>query len=88
MDFYFQGYRYGYGISTPQNCEMSLMWYQKVAKKVALKVKLTGTASLQRIRIPDELESSSTTGTLLDNNVFSYYKYLAETGDMQAVVRF
>jgi SEL1 protein len=31
------------------------------------------------------LESSSSgSGTLLDTNVFSYYKYLAETGDVQA----
>lgn len=67
---------------------------------MASNVKLTGTPSIQRIRILDELvgfdlfriyifdlqESSSITGTLLDNNVFSYYKYLAETGDMQAIV--
>uniref|UniRef100_A0A915D677 Ribosomal protein S5 C-terminal domain-containing protein n=1 Tax=Ditylenchus dipsaci TaxID=166011 RepID=A0A915D677_9BILA len=80
------GYRYGYGVSTTQSCETSLMWYRKVAEKVASKVKLTGSASVQRIRIPDEIESSSTTGTLLDSNVFSYYKYLAETGDMQAIL--
>lgn len=81
------GYRYGYGISTTQSCETSLMWYRKVAEKVVSKVKLTGTASIQRIRIPDEIEASSTSsGTLLDNNVFSYYKYLAETGDMQAIL--
>lgn len=84
------GYRYGYGISATQNCEAALMWYERVATKVAKKVKLTGTASTQRIRIPDELEatqgasSSVVSSTLLDSNVFSYYKYLAETGDMQA----
>ncbi|KAI3422104.1 Protein sel-1 1 [Globodera pallida] len=66
------GYRFANGVGTKQNCETG--------------VKLTGTPSIQRIRIPDELESSSITGTLLDNNVFSYYKYLAETGDMQAIL--
>ncbi|KAL3083139.1 hypothetical protein niasHS_010941 [Heterodera schachtii] len=80
------GYRFANGVGTKQNCETALMWYKKVADRVASQVKLTGTPSIQRIRIPDELESSSITGTLLDNNVFSYYKYLAETGDMQAIL--
>ncbi|KAF7634675.1 hypothetical protein Mgra_00005923 [Meloidogyne graminicola] len=94
------GYRYGHGIGVKQDCETALIWYKKVANKVAKKVKLTGMPSVQRIRIPDELvfifyikkiiylkkESSSIAGTLLDSNVFSYYKYLAETGDTQAVI--
>ncbi|KAL7073585.1 hypothetical protein ACQ4LE_007506 [Meloidogyne hapla] len=80
------GYRYGHGIGVKQNCETALTWYKKVANKVAKKVKLTGMPSVQRIRIPDEIESSSIAGTILDTNVFSYYKYLAETGDIQAVL--
>jgi len=31
------------------------MWYKRVAELVASRVKLTGTASIQRIRIPDEI---------------------------------
>uniref|UniRef100_A0A915N3S8 Uncharacterized protein n=1 Tax=Meloidogyne javanica TaxID=6303 RepID=A0A915N3S8_MELJA len=80
------GYRYGHGIGVKQDCETALTWYKKVANKVAKKVKLTGMPSVQRIRIPDEIESSSIAGTILDTNVFSYYKYLAETGDIQAVL--
>jgi SEL1 protein len=49
------GYRFGYGVSAVQNCEKALSWYQKVAEKVASKVKLTGAPAMQRIRIPDEI---------------------------------
>lgn len=38
-----------------KSCETSLMWYEKVAKKVTSKIKLTGSPSIQRIRIPDEI---------------------------------
>jgi TPR repeat protein len=48
-------YRFGHGVGVKQDCETALIWYKKVADKVAAKIRLTGTPSVQRIRIPDEI---------------------------------
>uniref|UniRef100_A0A914CZK7 Uncharacterized protein n=1 Tax=Acrobeloides nanus TaxID=290746 RepID=A0A914CZK7_9BILA len=80
------GYRYAFGISVPESCEKSLQWYKKVAEKVASKVSFIGGPTIQRLRIPDEVDATSSSSSLLDTNVFTYYKYLAETGDMQAIL--
>ncbi|TKR70088.1 hypothetical protein L596_022156 [Steinernema carpocapsae] len=81
------GYRYLHGVNVPASCEKALEWYQKVASKVADKVRLTGGLASTRIRLPDEAEATANTGSpitslMIDSNLLSYYKYLAEKGDV------
>uniref|UniRef100_A0A914YZJ4 Uncharacterized protein n=1 Tax=Panagrolaimus superbus TaxID=310955 RepID=A0A914YZJ4_9BILA len=78
------GYRYQGGIDMKTNCEKALSWYKIVARKVASKVTFLGGASVQRLRIPDEIDSSSS--NIMDTNVFTYYRYLAENGDIPAIL--
>ncbi|CAD5225652.1 unnamed protein product [Bursaphelenchus okinawaensis] len=80
------GYRYHAGVNVKADCDVALNWYKRVAQKVADKVKLTGSPSIQRIRIPDEVESTANSGSMVDNNLFLYYTYLAETGDVPATI--
>uniref|UniRef100_A0A1I7YIG9 S5 DRBM domain-containing protein n=1 Tax=Steinernema glaseri TaxID=37863 RepID=A0A1I7YIG9_9BILA len=82
------GYRHMYGVNVPADCEKALEWYQKVASKVADKVRLTGGVATSRVRLPDEAEAtanavSSITSLVIDSNLLNYYKYLAEKGDVQ-----
>lgn len=37
-----------------QNCERALIWYKKVAHRVAEQVRMSGGVAMQRIRLPDE----------------------------------
>jgi len=78
------GYRYYLGIDVKKNCEKALNWYKLVAKKVASKVTFLGGSSVQRLRIPDEIDVSQS--NVMDANVFTYYKYLAENGDIPAIL--
>lgn len=48
-------YRHYAGINVAENCDAALAWYRRAARKVADNVKLTGSPSVQRIRLPDEL---------------------------------
>lgn len=80
------GYRYIMGIDVKKNCDKALDWYRLVAKKVASRVTFLGGSSVQKIRIPDDVDGSTT--TQMDINVFTYYKYLADNGDIPAIVRF
>lgn len=80
------GYRYYNGIGVNANCDAALTWYKRVGQKVADKVKLTGSPSVQRIRIPEEFEASGGSDKLLNRNIFNYYTYLAGSGDIQSTV--
>uniref|UniRef100_A0A7E4W8N3 HCP-like protein n=1 Tax=Panagrellus redivivus TaxID=6233 RepID=A0A7E4W8N3_PANRE len=78
------GYRQLLGVDMKPNCERALKWYKIVATKVASKVTFLGGTSMQKLRIPEEVESASS--SVMDANVFTYYKYLAENGDVQAIL--
>ncbi|VDN07580.1 unnamed protein product [Thelazia callipaeda] len=83
------GYRHWSGISVQQNCERALTWYRKVAQRVNKLVRISGGSAMQRIRLPDEQDSvstSSSSSSILDPNLLNYYKYLADKGDLQAQV--
>lgn len=73
----------------PTNCERALTWYKKVATKVSEEVKLSGGFAIQRLRLPDEVESqgtSTSSNAIMDQNLLQYYRFLADKGDMQAQV--
>ncbi|EFO20001.1 Sel1l protein [Loa loa] len=82
------GYRHWSGISVQQNCERALTWYRKVAQRVNEQVRISGGTAMQRIRLPDEQDtvSTSSSSSILDSNLLNYYKYLADKGDLQAQV--
>ncbi|KAL4002881.1 Sel1 repeat family protein [Acanthocheilonema viteae] len=81
------GYRHWSGISVQQNCERALTWYRKVAQRVNEQVRISGGTAMQRIRLPDEQDTvSSSSNSILDSNLLNYYKYLADKGDLQAQV--
>ncbi|KIH53971.1 Sel1 repeat protein [Ancylostoma duodenale] len=82
------GYRYYAGIAVPQNCENALSYYEKAAQKVADGFKFSTGLAIQRIRLTDEMEPSSTNAvtTPMDQNLIEYYRFLAEKGDVSAQV--
>lgn len=80
------GYRYWSGISLETNCEAALIYYRKVATKVAEEVSSTGGSVVQRVRLYDEIESQGLQSGLLDEDLIQYYRFLADKGDIQAQV--
>ncbi|GMT09519.1 hypothetical protein PFISCL1PPCAC_816 [Pristionchus fissidentatus] len=81
------GYRYYAGVGVPSSCEEALSYYQKVAELVANSVKFSTGLSIQRLRLTDELEptsSSSSSSSPMDNNLLEYYRFLADKGDVAA----
>ncbi|KAK0086045.1 hypothetical protein PV325_003982 [Microctonus aethiopoides] len=80
------GYRHWAGISTITSCERALIFYRKVANKVAEQVTLSGGPVIQRIRLLDEQENPEYNSGILDDDLIEYYKLLAERGDVQAQV--
>merc|ERR1711970_973352 len=80
------GYRYWSGMGVATSCEKALDYYRRVAQTVASEVSFSGGATLQRLRLQDELDSGGHAGGLLDNDLIEYYQLLADKGDVQAQV--
>nr|XP_014085878.1 protein sel-1 homolog 1 [Bactrocera oleae]XP_036226011.1 protein sel-1 homolog 1 [Bactrocera oleae] len=76
------GYRYLYGINVPTNCERALMYYKKVAKKVASKITFSNGPVVHRVRLLDESENPGSQET----EIVDYYQLLADKGDVQSQV--
>ncbi|XP_054081811.1 protein sel-1 homolog 1 [Zeugodacus cucurbitae] len=76
------GYRYLYGINVPTNCEKALMYYKKVAKKVASKITFSNGPIVHRVRLLDESENPGSQET----EIVDYYQLLADKGDVQSQV--
>lgn len=76
------------------NCEQALVYYKRVASKVAESVKNgPRSAGVNRIHLIEEAEANSglfghtVVNTLLDDDLLQYYQFLAEKGDVNAQVR-
>merc|ERR1719402_692131 len=80
------GYRYWAGMGVATSCEKALDYYRRVAQSVASEVSFSGGATLQRIRLQDELDNGGHSGGMLDNDLIEYYQLLADKGDVQAQV--
>ncbi|KAI2799633.1 Protein sel-1 1 [Blomia tropicalis] len=80
------GYRYWSGIGVMSKCEFALSHYRKVAAKVEQGITFSGSTSIQRIRLLDELENPGTYNGVLDDDLIQYYQFLADKGDVQAQV--
>jgi len=80
------GYRYWSGMGVATSCEKALDYYRRVAQNVASEVSFSGGATLQRLRLQDELDNGGHSGGMLDNDLIEYYQLLADKGDVQAQV--
>jgi len=80
------GYRYFSGSGVASSCEKALDYYRRVASSVASEVSFGGGATIQRIRLQDELDGGGF-GGILDNDLIEYYQLLADkNNDVQAQV--
>ncbi|GMS77877.1 hypothetical protein PENTCL1PPCAC_52, partial [Pristionchus entomophagus] len=81
------GYRYYAGVGVPASCEEALSYYQKVAELVANSVRFSTGLSIQRLRLTDEMEPTSSAPSAshpMDSNLLEYYRFLADKGDVSA----
>lgn len=79
-------YRYWGGINVYQNCESSLKWYRRVAKKVEEEFSFSKASIIHRIRLYDEHENPGSFSPIVDEDLIQYYQFLADKGDVQAQV--
>ncbi|XP_066868551.1 protein sel-1 homolog 2 isoform X2 [Kogia breviceps] len=80
------GYRYLSGISVLQNCEVALSHYKKVADYIADKLEKSESVPVEKVRLTERPENLSSNNEILDWDIYQYYKFLAERGDVQIQV--
>ncbi|XP_045384102.1 protein sel-1 homolog 2 isoform X2 [Lemur catta] len=80
------GYRYSSGINVLQNCEVALIHYKKVADYIADKLEKSEGIPVEKVRLTERPENLSSNSEILDWDVYQYYKFLAERGDVQTQV--
>nr|XP_015218350.1 PREDICTED: protein sel-1 homolog 2 isoform X3 [Lepisosteus oculatus] len=80
------GYRYWKGILMPQNCEAALSQYRSIAKEVSKHLSSIHHCSVELIRIMDMPENQSLKDRIIDLDVYHYYAFIAERGDVQTQV--
>ncbi|XP_010632404.1 protein sel-1 homolog 2 isoform X2 [Fukomys damarensis] len=77
------GYRYLSGINVLQDCETALNHYKKVADYIADKLEKNEGIPVEKVRLTERLENLSSNNEILDWDIYQYYKFLAERGDVQ-----
>ncbi|XP_065775611.1 protein sel-1 homolog 2 isoform X1 [Muntiacus reevesi] len=77
------GYRYLSGINVLQNCEVALSHYKKVADYIADKLEKSEGIPVEKVRLTERPENLSSNSEILDWDIYQYYKFLAERGDVQ-----
>ncbi|XP_008055310.1 protein sel-1 homolog 2 [Carlito syrichta] len=80
------GYRYLSGINVLQSCEISLNYYKKVADYIAGKLEKSEGIPVEKVRLTERPENLSSNSEILDWDLYQYYKFLAERGDVQIQV--
>ncbi|XP_067845672.1 protein sel-1 homolog 1-like [Heptranchias perlo] len=80
------GYRYLNGINLPQHCEAALVHYRTAAKYVADNVALNGEILTEKVRLTERAENLSSNGEIMDLDLYQYYQFIAEKGDLQSQV--
>ncbi|KAH0514660.1 Protein sel-1-like protein 2 [Microtus ochrogaster] len=78
-----KGYRYLSGINVLQNCEVALNHYKKVADYIADKLEKSEGIPVEKVRLTERPENLSSNSEILDWDIYQYYKFLAERGDVQ-----
>ncbi|XP_026311906.1 protein sel-1 homolog 2 isoform X3 [Piliocolobus tephrosceles] len=77
------GYRYLSGINVLQNCEVALSYYKKVADHIADTFEKSEGVPVEKVRLTERPENLSSNSEILDWDIYQYYKFLAERGDVQ-----
>ncbi|XP_063659079.1 protein sel-1 homolog 2 isoform X10 [Pan troglodytes] len=77
------GYRYLSGINVLQNCEVALSYYKKVADYIADTFEKSEGVPVEKVRLTERPENLSSNSEILDWDIYQYYKFLAERGDVQ-----
>ncbi|KAG8519848.1 LOW QUALITY PROTEIN: Protein sel-1-2, partial [Galemys pyrenaicus] len=80
------GYRYLSGINVLQNCEVALNHYKTVADYIADKLEKSEGIPVEKVRLTERPENLSSKNEILDWDIYQYYKFLAERGDVQIQV--
>ncbi|XP_004687216.1 PREDICTED: protein sel-1 homolog 2 [Condylura cristata] len=80
------GYRYLSGINVLQNCEAALNHYKTVADYIADKLEKSEGIPVEKVRLTERPENLSSNNEILDWDIYQYYKFLAERGDVQIQV--
>uniref|UniRef100_A0A2I3N463 SEL1L2 adaptor subunit of SYVN1 ubiquitin ligase n=1 Tax=Papio anubis TaxID=9555 RepID=A0A2I3N463_PAPAN len=80
------GYRYLSGINVLQNCEVALSYYKKVADHIADTFEKSEGVPVEKVRLTERPENLSSNSEILDWDIYQYYKFLAERGDVQIQV--
>nr|XP_027776956.1 protein sel-1 homolog 2 isoform X2 [Marmota flaviventris] len=80
------GYRYLSGINVLQNCEVALNHYKKVADYIADNLEKSEGIPVEKVRLTERPENLSSNSEILDWDIYQYYKFLAERGDVQIQV--
>ncbi|XP_054961053.1 protein sel-1 homolog 2 isoform X5 [Pan paniscus] len=80
------GYRYLSGINVLQNCEVALSYYKKVADYIADTFEKSEGVPVEKVRLTERPENLSSNSEILDWDIYQYYKFLAERGDVQIQV--
>ncbi|KAM6144378.1 protein sel-1 homolog 2 isoform 2-T2 [Erethizon dorsatum] len=80
------GYRYLSGINVLQDCEIALSHYKKVADYTADKLEKNEGIPVEKVRLTERPENLSSNSEILDWDIYQYYKFLAERGDVQTQV--
>ncbi|KAF6089298.1 SEL1L2 adaptor subunit of ERAD E3 ligase [Phyllostomus discolor] len=80
------GYRYLSGINVLQNCEVALYHYKKVAEYIAEKLERSEGIPVEKVRLTEIPENLHSNSGILDWDIYQYYKFLAERGDVQIQV--
>uniref|UniRef100_A0A2K6E8X5 SEL1L2 adaptor subunit of SYVN1 ubiquitin ligase n=1 Tax=Macaca nemestrina TaxID=9545 RepID=A0A2K6E8X5_MACNE len=82
------GYRYLSGINVLQNCEVALSYYKKVADHIADTFEKSEGVPVEKVRLTERPENLSSNSEILDWDIYQYYKFLAERGDVQIQVMY
>ncbi|XP_006865703.1 PREDICTED: protein sel-1 homolog 2 [Chrysochloris asiatica] len=80
------GYRYLSGINVLQNCEVALNHYKTVADYIADKLEKTEGIPVEKVILTKRPENLNSDSEILDWDIYQYYKFLAERGDVQIQV--
>ncbi|KAM5245544.1 protein sel-1 homolog 2 [Ctenodactylus gundi] len=80
------GYRYLSGINVLQNCEVALNYYKRVADYIADTLEKSEGIPVEKVRLTERPENLSSNSEILDWDIYQYYKFLAERGDIRIQV--
>eukprot|EP00752_Nemacystus_decipiens_P006865 g6166.t1 len=83
------GYRYLYGIGTPQNCQQSLLHYHMAAREVIADLHTDGRGGIaravDRTRLSDRFVAGRRPASDTDRELVDLWAAAAETGDLHSI---